>query len=147
MKISTRSRYGTRLMLALALEYDKEPVFLKDIARKEDISEKYLSQIIIPLRTQGLVNSFRGAHGGYSLAKSPSKIRVKEIVEILEGGLTLVDYSEDNAVSQPASLAVIRQIWNEAAESISQSLDSITLQDLVDRYNEKASKRVVMYNI
>ncbi|MCF7908088.1 MAG: Rrf2 family transcriptional regulator [Candidatus Omnitrophica bacterium] len=147
MKISARSRYGTRLMLALALACDKGPVFLKDIARKEDISEKYLSQIIIPLRTQGLVNSFRGAHGGYSLAKAPGEITVREIVEILEGGLTLIDNLQDDNSLQPASVSIVRQLWDETGNSIIKALDSVTLETLVKRYNDKNAKSVFMYNI
>ncbi len=80
MKLSTRARYGTRLMLKLALRYGKGPVFLKDIARAEEISEKYLSQIIIPLKGAGLVRAFRGAHGGYTLARAPDRIKLKDIV-------------------------------------------------------------------
>jgi len=147
MKISTRSRYGTRLMLALALVYDKGPVFLKDIARKEDISEKYLSQIIIPLRTQGLVNSFRGAHGGYTLAKKPGEITVREIVEILEGGLTLIDNKQESDSSQPASVSVIRQLWDDTGNNLAESLDSVTLKTLVKRYNDKSAKGAFIYNI
>src|SRR4030042_540461 len=91
MKLSTRTRYGVRLMVALALNYGKDPVFLKDIAKGENISEKYLSLIIIPLRGVNLVNSVRGAHGGYNLSKEPSQITLKEIVDVLEGECSLVD--------------------------------------------------------
>src|SRR4030067_739218 len=91
MKLSTRSRYGVRLMLALGVKSNQGPIFLKDIARSEEISEKYLSQIIIPLKAKGLVSTFRGAHGGYILARRASEIRLREIVEPLEGDLCLVD--------------------------------------------------------
>ena len=91
MKLSTRARYGVRLMLALAKNYGKEPVYLKDIAKQEDISEKYLSLLIMPLRRIGLVNSVRGAYGGYNLARDPKEITLKEIVVVLEGDCCLVD--------------------------------------------------------
>ena len=94
MKITTRSRYGVRLMLELARNFDKGQVLLKDIARNEEISEKYLSLIIIPLRTAGLVQSTRGAHGGYSLTRPPEEITLKDIVQVLEGGISLVDCVE-----------------------------------------------------
>src|SRR4030042_2084260 len=81
MKLSTRARYGVRLMLALAKNYGKEPVYLKDIAGEEDISEKYLSLIIVPLRGIGLVISVRGAYGGYNFARDPQEILLKEFVE------------------------------------------------------------------
>jgi Rrf2 family protein len=147
MKISTRTRYGTRLMTVLALEYEKGPVFLKDIARKEKISEKYLSQIIIPLRANGLVNSFRGAHGGYVLSMPPSQITVKDIVEVLEGGLTLVDCIQDVDICNHTSRCVTREVWEKLSANIADTLGSISLQDLVERYSEKSGKRVVMYNI
>ena len=85
MKLSTRARYGVRLMLALARSYGQGSVYLKDVAKGEEISEKYLSQIIIPLRSAGLVNSTRGAHGGYMLSKPPAEITLKQIVDPLEG--------------------------------------------------------------
>lgn len=147
MNISARTRYGMRLMLGLALEYDNGPVFLKDIARREDISEKYLSQIIIPLRMQGLVNSFRGSRGGYSLARAPREITVREIVEILEGSLALIDNNNDINSSQPASVAIIRQLWDETGNNIAEALGSVTLETLVKRYNDKNTKGVLMYNI
>ena len=80
MNISTRTRYGTRLMLELGLNYGKEPLLLREIAASQEISEKYLSQIIIPLKAAGLVNSFRGARGGYILAKPPKQITLNDIV-------------------------------------------------------------------
>ena len=94
MKLSARARYGVRLMLALARNYEKSPVYLKNIAREEELSEKYLSLLVIPLRRVGLVISTRGAHGGYNLARLPSKITLKEIVDVLEGNC-LVDCVKD----------------------------------------------------
>ncbi len=91
MKLSTRSRYGLRLMLALGSKEKKGPIFLKEIARSEDISEKYLSLIIMTLKSKGLVSTFRGAHGGYILGKPASEIRLIDIIEPLEGDLCLVD--------------------------------------------------------
>jgi len=90
MKLSTRARYGVRLMLALAKNYGQGSVFLREVAKSEEISEKYLSQIIIPLRGAGLVSSSRGVHGGYTLSKSPAEITLQQIVEPLEGNC-LVD--------------------------------------------------------
>lgn len=146
MKISTRTRYGTRLMLNLALVYGKGQVFLKDIAKQEGISEKYLSQIIIPLKAKGLVNSFRGAQGGYSLAKAPEKITLKEVVEVLEGGLNLVDEIKDLSASTNTSLSVVRAFWSEVQKEMTASLEAVTLRDLAKKYKEKDGK-VLMYNI
>ena len=78
-------QYGLKLMYELALKYGAQPVFLKDIANAHGISEKYLSKLVIPLRGVALISSFRGAHGGYALARDPRKITVREIVQVLEG--------------------------------------------------------------
>ena len=146
MRISTRSRYGSRLMLELALNYGKKPVFLKDIAKNEDISEKYLSQIIIPLKAKGLVSSFRGMNGGYVLAKLPSQITLREIVELLEGGLELLSCIGNPSTCSRVSICVTRDIWNLVGERIVQTLESVTLEDLVKSHNLK-NEAVMMYNI
>ena len=146
MRISTRSRYGSRLMLELALNYGKKPVFLKDIAKNEEISEKYLSQIIIPLKAKGLVSSFRGMNGGYVLAKLPSQITLREIVELLEGRLELLSCIGNPSTCSRVSICVTRDIWNLVGEKIVQTLDSVTLEDLVKSHNRK-DEAVMMYNI
>ena len=135
MKLSTRARYGVRLMLALAVNYGKGPVFLKDIARGEEISEKYLSLIMIPLRTAGLVNSTRGAYGGYSLAREPSLITLKEIFDVLEGESCLVDCVREPSLCNRVSTCVSRDIWCLLGGKISEVMGSINLLDLV-RMNE-----------
>src|SRR3989304_9481535 len=91
MRISTRARYGLRLMVEIALSYGKGPILLKEISKNIDVSEKYLSQIIIPLKGKSLINTYSGAHSGYVLSRPPSEIRLKEIVETLEGDLSLID--------------------------------------------------------
>ena len=91
MKISTRGRYGIRLMLALALNYNNGTIPLKTIAKDQGISEKYLEQIINPLTKSGLVKSFRGAQGGYMLTNPPEATTVGEILRVLEGSLSPVD--------------------------------------------------------
>ncbi len=146
MRISTRSRYGVRLMIELASNFGKGPIFMKDIAKNEDLSEKYLSQIIIPLRGKGLVNTYRGAHGGYILSKPPYKIKLKEIVEILEGGLSLIDCVKNPSVCKRVSTCVSRDIWEKLGSKISDVLDSFTLEDLVKMRKEKAENSA-MYSI
>lgn len=151
MKISARTRYGVRLMLSLALNYGKGPFLLRDIAKDEQISEKYLSQIVIPLKAKGLVNSFRGAHGGYALAKTPSQISIKEIVEALEGELNLIGRIKDSSSSSSSSysqvsIRITHNIWNELSEKMAKILGSTTLDDLVKESKAKGN-RVLMYNI
>ena len=146
MKISSRTRYGTRLMLVLALNYGRGPSLLREIANKENISEKYLSQIIMSLKAQGLVNSFRGAKGGYILSRLPSEVTLREIIEVLEGGLKLVDFEKDIAVYNQLSISVTGGIWQKVNDNIYKTLESITLQDLAKEYKNKDGK-VLMYNI
>jgi len=146
MKVSSRTRYGMRLMLALALNYGKGPSLLRDIANKEKISEKYLSQIIIPLKAQGLVNSFRGAKGGYVLSRLPSEITLREIVETLEGGLKLVDFGKDSLIHDQLSILVTSSIWQKINDDIFNTLENKTLKELVKEYKSKDKKEII-YNI
>ncbi|MFH2138018.1 MAG: Rrf2 family transcriptional regulator [Candidatus Omnitrophota bacterium] len=146
MKISTRARYGTRLMLELGLHYGEGPVFLREIAKAEDISEKYLSQIIIPLKAVGLVNSFRGARGGYILARDPEEITVKEIVEVLEGGFTLVECINNSELCNRTSRCVTRKLWRDLGNQIAIMLGSVTLKELVIQCKSK-NQDAMMYNI
>lgn len=130
MRLSTRSRYGMRLMLSLAGNDRKEPVFLKDIARSEEISEKYLSQIIIPLKAKGLVTTFRGAHGGYLLSRPASEISLRDIIEPLEGDLTFVDCVHNPVICKRSTGCATREVWDEMSSLILNFLDAFTLEDL-----------------
>jgi Rrf2 family protein len=140
MKLSTRTRYGVRLMLDLAVNREKGQLFLKDIAREEEISEKYLSLIIIPLKAAGLVNSMRGARGGYTLAKDPSQITLKEIVDVLEGETCLVDCVKNSTSCPRADQCASRDLWAIVSRSISEALGSMTLEDLAKKSREKGDK-------
>ena len=146
MKISTRTRYGMRLMVELGIYYDKGSIFLKDIAKAEDISEKYLSQIIIPLRAAGLVNSFRGARGGYALAKPPKQITLGEIVAVLEGDLELVNCVNNPLECSRVSVCATRDLWGNLAKKIVTMLNGMSLGDLVEQCRQKR-KDSLMYNI
>lgn len=133
MKLSTRTRYGVRMMLALAAREGEGPVFLKEIARSEDISEKYLSQIIIPLKAKGLLAAFRGAHGGYILGRPASEIRLREIVEPLEGDLRLVECVGNPKTCRRSARCVTREVWEGMSSRLLEYLDSLTLEDLAAR--------------
>ena len=147
VKFSTRTRYGTRLMVRLASYYHtKKPVLLKNIAKEEEISEKYLSQIIIPLKAAGLVNSFRGANGGYALSRSPSLIRVGEIVEILEGGFDMGGCAKKTSGCSRVSICVTRDLWCKVNEKVLQTLNAVTLEDLVKETEEREGSGI-LYNI
>lgn len=146
MKLSTRTRYGVRLMVALAQNYGKAPVFLKDIAKGENISEKYLSLIIIPLRGVNLVNSVRGAHGGYNLSKEPSQITLKEIVDVLEGECSLVDCVKNPSSCERSPICATHDVWAMIGEKISETLSSITL-DRLAKMNQEKAENTIMQNI
>ncbi|HOT43927.1 MAG TPA: Rrf2 family transcriptional regulator [Spirochaetota bacterium] len=137
MKLSTRSRYGVRLMLALGISEKKDPVFLKDIARAEEISEKYLSQLIIPLKAMGLVTAYRGAHGGYILARDPARITLREIIEPLEGEMSLVDCVSSPEVCGRASECATRDVWSHMSVLLLEFLNTFTLADLIEKYRDK----------
>lgn len=146
MKLSTRTRYGARLMVELGLHFGQGPLFLREIADAEDISEKYLSQIILPLKSAGLVNSFRGARGGYELARKPSEVSMSEIVRVLEGDVVIVDCIADNASCMRVSQCVTRSLWENVRKSIIDTLDAVTLEDLIKQCKDK-KESAVFYNI
>ncbi len=147
MKISTKIRYGARAMLQLAFHYGQGPMDLKMIAKKEAISVKYLEQVIIPLRSAGVVKAVRGAKGGYTLAKSPSEICLNDIIEILEGPINLVDCLKDPKSCQMSPSCVTKDIWQEVSETLHGIFHSITLEEMVNRKKKKEGIVVPTYQI
>jgi Rrf2 family protein len=125
-------------MLDLALKHGKGPIFLKEVSRSQEISEKYLGQIIMPLKAAGLVKSYRGAHGGYTLQRDPEKITVREIVATLEGDLNLVECVTNPSSCNRFSICVTQQVWSQVARSIADTLEGITLADLAQRHHQRA---------
>jgi Rrf2 family protein len=142
MKLSTRVRYGVRLMVALAERSSQGPVFLKDIASEQGISEKYLSLIVIPLRSAGLVFSARGANGGYTLARDPKTISLKEVVDVLEGETCLVDCIRDPSTCKRTSLCASRDVWRRIGDKIAEALSEVTLAQMADESINKKFKNV-----
>ena len=132
MKISTRGRYGTRMMLDLAARHDQGPTPLREIAKRQDLSVKYLEQLIIPLKAAGYIRSVRGARGGYTLARKPDKISVGQIIQVLEGGLSLVDCVDDAKVCEREKNCPTRDIWLRMSERLMEELSSLTLRDVLD---------------
>jgi Rrf2 family transcriptional regulator, cysteine metabolism repressor len=147
MKISTKIRYGARAMLQLASHYGRGPMELKMIAKKEAISVKYLEQVIIPLRSAGVVKAVRGAKGGYTLARSPSEICLNDIIEILEGPINLVDCLKDPKSCQMSPSCVTKDIWQEVSEALHGIFHSITLEEMVNRKKKKEGIVVPTYQI
>ncbi len=137
MKISTRTRYGVRAVLELAISYGQGPLQLKVIAQHQDISVKYLEQIIAMLKSGGLVRSVRGAKGGYILAKSPNQIKFGDVFDCLEGSVNTVDCIENQSYCARVADCLARQVWTQVQNAINNVLQSITLQDLVAKAKDK----------
>ena len=140
MKLSTRSRYGVRFMTALAYGYGGKSLFLKDIATSEEISEKYLSLIVIPLRTAGLIKSSRGAYGGYTLGRDPRNVTLCDIVEVLEGEMCLVHCVKEPSACYRSAICPTRDIWNVLGQNIRETLKSFTIADLAKLKKGKIKK-------
>ena len=142
IRLSTKGRYGARLMLNLALHYTNgnEAVILKSVSDEEEVSIRYLEQIIIPLKINKLVKSIRGAGGGYILARRPSDIKLSEILHALEGTCCLVDCVEDGDYCNRAAICATHETWKEATGLLKHYFSNITLQDLIELHEKKNSK-------
>jgi Rrf2 family cysteine metabolism transcriptional repressor len=136
MKLSSRTRYGMRAILELALEYGKAPLQIKTIADREDISNKYLEQLIAMLKASGLVRSIRGPRGGYVLAKPPSQVLMKDVFLTLEGPMVPAECLEHEKYHEGCTDCATRQIWHRLQNAILDVLESVTLADLVHNKGE-----------
>ena len=143
MRVSTRGRYALRLMLDLAMNNTGEPVRLKDVAKRQEISEKYLEQIISILNKAGFVKSVRGPSGGYSLKWKPEEYTVGMILRLTEGSLAPVDCVEDGTDCGRADQCVTVMLWQKLNDAINSVVDNITLADLVEWQMQKANEYVI----
>ena len=132
LKLSTKGRYGVRLMLDLAMHEGQGPVPLRDIAKRQSISEKYLGHLIPPLRDAGLIRSSRGANGGYVLAQPPSQISLKDVLTVLEGRICLVDCVTNPSLCPRSRNCVPKYIWRDVSVTISRTLESFTLGKMIE---------------
>ncbi|HDH86568.1 MAG TPA: Rrf2 family transcriptional regulator [Desulfobacteraceae bacterium] len=137
MKLSTRARYGTRVLLELALHWGKGPVLLKDIAQRQQIPLPYLQQLIGPLVKAGIIKTTRGARGGISLLKLPKEVRLSEVVQILEGSTTPVACVDNPELYPRSDTCVTHDIWAEVKKAMDKVLKSTTFEDLVERQKQK----------
>lgn len=142
MKLSTKSRYGTRLMLDLAEQNSERYVQLKEISERQGISLKYLEQIMIPLKKARLVESSRGASGGYRLARPADKISVDEIVNTLEAGKTLTRCEVHPESCERADWCAVRHLWKEATQAMYDKLAEVRLSDLMSKNNHRGGKHL-----
>ena len=147
MKISTKTRYGTRALLDLALNTNGEPVQLKDIARRQELSPSYLEHLFIPLIAAGIIRSTRGAKGGISLARDPDEIKIMQIVEALEGKIALVECLRRSGECSRSGACATQDIWEEMTSAICDILENTTLADLMERQKRKERVLVASYDI
>lgn len=145
MRISAKGRYAIKFMLDLATYYDGEPVSLRDIAKRQEISGKYLEQIVSILSNASLVRSVRGAHGGYMLSGLPQNYTVRQILRTVEGDLSPVECVGENGVPcENRDLCVSVKIWDRLDRAINDVLENITLADLLDWQNEILTDQYVI---
>lgn len=144
MKISTRGRYALRMMLDLAVNNNGEPIRLKDISKRQGISDKYLEQIISILNKAGFVRSIRGPQGGYMLNREPKECTVGMILRLTEGSLAPVaclDYEPNDCERRNECVTLI--LWEKLNDAIKSVVDNITLQDLVQWQMEKSDNYII----
>lgn len=137
MKISTRSRYGLRALIELALQHGQGPIMMQTIAENQNISRKYLDSIFATLKAAGLVRSRRGVGGGHILAKEPEQIHLADVLRALEGPINLVDCVGDPEICESSPSCVTRGVWSEVGAAIENVLNNITLADLVKQQQKK----------
>jgi len=133
MKLSTKGRYALRAMVDLALQSREVPTLIKDISKRQEISELYLEQLLTRLKIAGLVRSIRGPKGGFMLTKPPSQIRVIDIVQVMEGTTSPVECVDNASLCSRAHSCITRQVWVDIKNSMDRVLGSFTLQDLANQ--------------
>ena len=142
MKLSTKGRYGLRAMIDLAQHSGDAPVSIISISERQDISERYLEQLVALLKKAGLVRSIRGAGGGYVLAKDMKEISVGDVLRALEGNLEPVECPglDPDGGCNSADSCESKYVWKRINESISRTVDEIMLDQLVEESRKKTEK-------
>jgi Rrf2 family transcriptional regulator, cysteine metabolism repressor len=142
MKLSTKGRYGVKAMFELALNYGNEPLSIKAIAEKQSISEYYLEQLFGNLRKAGLIKSSRGAMGGYTLSRPPAEISAADILNVLEGPIEISECITDEEMNcSNADYCATRLLWIKISSSVNDVINSVTLQDMVNDFNNIKDKK------
>lgn len=136
MRLSTKARYAARAMTELAVRSGRDPVKLKDIAESQDISIKYLEQLMHPLRVSGFVKTLKGSRGGYTLSRAAEDITLYDIVYAVEGSLAPVDCVDDARVCKRAEKCVTRNIWVNLHRVIVDELQKVTLKEMAEKQVE-----------
>jgi len=133
LKLSTRGRYGVRALFELSRHHGGKPVPINQLAQSQEISAKYLEQLLIPLKAAGLVKSVRGARGGYLLAREPKEVSLYDIVSVLEGPLVVVDCVNDPSRCDRQGGCAVHLLWDELSVKMQDFLSHISLSDLLSR--------------
>ncbi|MDF2519537.1 MAG: transcriptional regulator, Rrf2 family [Clostridia bacterium] len=148
MRISTKGRYGLRAMVDLAVFSLGEPLNLKSIAERQNVSDKYLEHIFSALKKAGLIKSIKGTQGGYILSDNPEQITVRSVVEALEGSLSTVEsFSLEEGETDSLEQCINKEVWQKVDESVINVLNSITLEDLAQQYKKLKENEAYMYYI
>lgn len=134
MKLSTKARYGLRAVIEIAKYYGSgTPAKRKNIASNQNISDSYLENILIVLKNNRIIDTTRGANGGYVLCNSPSEISVYDVIYALEGPMDLVDCVGNTKNCEKTSMCAARTVWKELSEQWKSTLEKITLKDMLER--------------
>lgn len=147
MRVSTKGRYGLRVVLDIARHQEAGPVSLRDAAARQGLSPKYLWQVLGPLKAAGLVASVRGSRGGYVLARPAREITVREIVAALEGEILLVACTADPAACERSADCVAGELWRELEDGLRQMMEKTTLDKLVEKTKAREQAASLMYSI
>ena len=148
MKLSTKGRYAVRLMLDLTLHQGDKPVLLREVARRQEISSRYLEQLILNLKVAGLVKSIRGAKGGFILGRPAEDITLLEIFKASEGSLSIVECLEDMSFCKRSKMCVSRDLWLEMKKAMEEILNRWTLVKLAEQQrHKKVDGQSLLYNI
>lgn len=147
MRISTKGRYGLRVLIDVALHEGDGAVSLRDISRRQDISRKYLWQVVNPLKAVGILRSTRGAQGGYMLARDPADISLYDIVKTLEGDDVLVGCLNENDKCERCLSCVSHEAWKHIETRMNEALREITLGELIRRHKDMSGKAGPNYDI
>lgn len=147
MKISTKACYGVRFLIDLAVHAANGNVTLKEVAQRQAISEKYLWQIVNPLKLSGLIRAVAGPRGGYALAKPPTEITLRDILAVLEGDCTLYECVTAPATCPRSVTCGSREAWSEVDAKLSAALEAITLEAMANKERVMVEQAVPAYNI
>lgn len=139
MKLSTRGRYGTRLMIELAGHYGYGPVSMSQISKNQNIPIKYLEQLVIPLKKAKLITSVRGPRGGHMLARAPEKISIWELLDLLESKLTFADCLKDPDICENTENCPVRPIWGKALSLMTRHFKETSLKDVLKLQDDRTS--------